>query len=132
MNATTAAKAVDRVINAFPADEQSQVRESFGGSLKLVIAQTLVASASGKGRIACFELLKASPPISALIRDNKTYQLTSMMQISGNAGCRRFDDALMQLVREGKITAETAYLRAGSKEMFEPLVSPRFLEEALA
>jgi twitching motility protein PilT len=132
LNATTAHKAVDRVISAFPVDEQAQVRESFAGALKLVLAQTLVESADGKGRVGCFELLKATRPICNVIKDCKTFQIPSLMTIGSSAGMQTFDDALMALVRSGKIKAETGYIQASNKDLFEPLVPPKFLEELLA
>lgn len=132
LNATTAHKAIDRVIASFPSDEQCQIRESFAGALKLVLAQHLVEAKDGKGRVGCFELLKATQPIANAIRDNKTFQIPSLMQIGQASGMRSFDDSLMELVRQSRITPETAYMRANSKEAFEPLVSPKFLEELLA
>ena len=132
LNATTAVKAIDRVITSFPNDEQAQVKESFAGSLKLVIAQALVQAASGQGRVGAFEILKCTHAVSNLIREGKTFQIHSLMQIGQNLGMRTFDEALMQLVREGRITGETAYLRAHAKEAFAPLVPPKFLEEVLA
>jgi twitching motility protein PilT len=132
LNATTAAKAVDRVIATFPVDEQSQVRESFAGALKVIVAQALVQSADGKGLVGCFEILKGTLSIANCIRDGKTFQIPSIMQIGSKSGMRTFDDSLMDLVRAGKVTAETAYLRANRKELFEPLVAPKFLEDLLA
>ena len=75
---------------------------------------------------------KGTHGVANLIRDNKTFQIGSLMQIGQTLGMRTFDDALMDLVRKSKITAETAYLRATNKDAFVPLVSPRFLEEVLA
>lgn len=132
LNATTAAKAVDRVISSFPADEQQQVRESFADCVKLVIAQMLLPAAGGKGRVAAFEILKGTHAIANLIKDCKTFQIPSIMQIGATTGQRTFDDALLELVRTGKIAPETAYLRATTKENFEALVPPKFLEELLA
>ena len=132
LNATTAHKAVDRVIASFPVDEQSQVRESFAGALKVVLAQSLVQAADGKGLVGCYEVLKGTLSVANCIRDGKTFQIPSIMQIGQSAGMRTFDDSLMGLVRSGKVTPETAYLRANSKDLFEPLVSPKFLEDLLA
>lgn len=132
LNATTAHKAIDRIISSFPADEQCQVRESFADSLRMIIAQQLVPAAGGKGRLAVFEMLKGTRAIANLIRDNKTFQIPSIMQIGQSSGMRTFDDSLMDLVRTGRIAPETAYMRATSKDAFEPLVPPKFLEELLA
>lgn len=129
LNATTAHKAIDRVITSFPPEEQSQVRESFADSLQMIVAQQLVPAAGGKGRVGCYEVLKGTRAIGNLIRDNKTFQIPSMMQIGQASGMKTFDDALMDLVRQGRVSPETAWMRAASKEAFEPLVSPKFLEE---
>ena len=129
LNAKTTAKAIDRVISAFPPDDRPQVRESFAGSLKLCIAQTLVKKADNTGLTGCFEILKGTFSVSSLIRDDKTFQIPSALQIGQHAGMRTFDMALMQMVRGGIITPETAYARATQKETFEPLVSAKFLEE---
>jgi len=132
MNATTAHKAIDRIIGSFPHDEQAQVRESFAGSVKIVIGQSLVPSLDGKSLVGCFEILKGTHSVAQMIRDNKTFQLPSLMQISSHCGMKTFDDSLMDLVRTERISAETAYMRATSKDTFEPLVTPKFLEEYLA
>ena len=79
-----------------------------------------------------FEVLKGTNAVATLIRDNKTYQIPSLMQIGQNLGMRTFDEALLQLVRDGRVSPEVAYMKATTKDIFEPLVSPRFLEELLA
>lgn len=131
LNATTAAKAVDRIIGAFPADEQPQVRESFAGSLKLALAQALIP-AKGGGRVACVEVLRSTAAVINVIRDNKTFQIPSLMQIGQSSGMKAFDDALMDLVRDGKVAPEVAYMRATAKASFESMVPAKFLEEVLA
>ncbi|MEM7245859.1 MAG: PilT/PilU family type 4a pilus ATPase [Acidobacteriota bacterium] len=131
LNATTAHAAVDRIIASFPVDEQGQVRESFAGALKLIVAQGLVPRADGKGRTACFELLWSTGPIANAIRDGKTFQIPSLMQIGRAAGLCSFDDALLELLRTGVVSAEDAYMRAQNREAFAPYVSEKFLEELL-
>jgi twitching motility protein PilT len=132
LNSTSAHKAVDRILASFPADEQGQVRESFAGSIKLVLAQMLVPGPGDKKRVACFEILRSTVGVVNTIKENRMNQLPSLMQIGSSAGMRTFDDALLALVREGKVTPETAYVKASNKEAFAPLVSPRFLEELFA
>ena len=132
LNSTSAAKAIDRVISSFPTDEQPQIRASISESLKYVIAQRLVPAKEAHRQVACFEVLKGTTTIAALIRDEKTYQIQSAMQIGRSQGMQTFDDALRDNMQRGRITPETAYLAALKKEDFEPLVSKEFLERGEA
>jgi len=131
LNTTTAAKTVDRLIESFAPAEQQQVRTALSESLKAVICQNLMPRIDGKGRVALFEILVGSPTVRALIRDNKTYQLLSAMQIGRSAGMRTVDMSLLELVQTKLITPEAAYLRSQDKQIFEALVSPAFLREAM-
>ena len=128
LNSTTAGRAVDRLISSFPSDEQPQVRTSLAESLKYIIAQRLIPAVGDRRRVACFEVLKGTTSVAAMIRDEKTFQLPSAMQMGKSAGMQTFDDALAKLVRLEQITPEEAYLHAESKAAFEPLVSEEFLE----
>ena len=128
LNSTTAGRAVDRLISSFPFDEQPQVRTSLAESLKYIIAQRLIPSIGDRRRVACFEVLKGTVSAAAMIRDEKTYQLPSAMQLGKGKGMQTFDDALVKLIEAGQITPEEAYLHAESKTAFEPLVSEEFLE----
>ncbi len=127
INATGAAKAIDRVISSFPVDEQPQIRASLSESLKFVIAQRLLAAKQARKQVAAFEILKVTSNISNLIRDEKTYQIHSAMQIGRSQGMQTFDDALRDLVKRERITAETAYMASIKKEDFEAMLSPEFL-----
>jgi twitching motility protein PilT len=128
INSTSAPKAIDRIISSFPADEQAQIRTSLSESLKYVTAQRLLPSKDGRHRVACFEILKGDSSISNMIRDEKTFQIHSAMQIGRSKGMQTFDEGLRDLVRRDRITPETAYLASEKKEDFEPLVSTEFLE----
>ncbi|MBW3563330.1 MAG: PilT/PilU family type 4a pilus ATPase [Acidobacteria bacterium] len=128
INSTSAPKAIDRIISSFPVDEQAQIRTSLSESLKYVTAQRLLPSKQKHRQVACFEILKADGSIANLIRDEKTYQIYSAMQIGRSRGMQTFDDGLKDLLKRGEIMPETAYLAAEKKEDFEPLVSADFLE----
>ena len=128
LDSVDAIKAVGRVISSFPSNQQSQVRTALADSLRLVIAQKLLPGIEHGSRVACFEILKGTLSVSHLIREDKLFQLGSVMQIGQSKGMQRFDDALKHLVRHGRLHPETAYLAADSKEAFEPLVSEDFLE----
>jgi twitching motility protein PilT len=127
LNSTSAPKAIDRLISSFPADEQPQIRASLSESLKFVIAQRLLPAKEGRKQVACFEILKGTSNIANMIRDEKTFQIYSAMQIGRSLGMQTFDEALKDLVRRDQITPETAYMAAQKKEEFEPLVSAEFL-----
>lgn len=128
LNSTTAHKAIDRIIASFEADEQPQIRSSLSDSLKFVIAQRLLPAKSPKRQVVAFEVLKGTTSVAAMIRDEKTFQLPSAMQMGKTQGMQTFDDALKDLVRKNLIEPETAYMAATNREDFEPLVSAEFLE----
>jgi twitching motility protein PilT len=129
LNSTSAPKSIDRIIGSFPSDEQPQVRASLSESLKYVIAQRLLPAKEGRKQVACFEILKGTSNIGSMIRDEKTFQIYSAMQIGRSLGMQTFDEALKDLVRRDQISAETAYMAANKREEFEPLLSPEFLKQ---
>lgn len=128
MNSTTAPKAIDRLIASFPIDQQPQIRASLSDSLRFVIAQRLLPAREKGKLVADFEILKGTMSVTSLIRDEKTFQIPSAMQIGRGDGMQTHDDALSDLLRRRLITPETAYLAATSKAEFENLVSEDFLE----
>ncbi len=130
LNSTSAPKAIDRLISSFPPDEQPQIRASLSESLKYVIAQRLLPAKESRKQVAAFEILKGTSNISNMIRDEKTFQIYSAMQIGRSLGMQTFDEALRDLVKRNQITPETAYMAAQKKEDFEPLVPAEFLKAA--
>jgi twitching motility protein PilT len=128
INATSAPKAIDRIISSFPAEEQPQIRASISESLKYIIAQRLLPSKQPHKQVAAFEVLKGTSTIANMIRDEKTFQIHSAMQIGRSQGMQTFDEALRDLVKRDQITGETAYMAAIKKEDFETFVSPGFLQ----
>ncbi len=130
LNSTSAPKALDRLIMSFPIDEQPQIRASLSESLKYVIAQRLLPAKEGRGQVACFEVLKGTTNIANMIRDEKTFQIHSAMQIGRSQGMQTFDEALRDLIKRNAISAETAYMAASKKEDFEAFVSPEFLKSS--
>jgi len=130
MHTTSAIQTVERLVTAFPPDEQAAVRMSLSESLKYVVSQSLIPRKDGVGRVAVFEVLKGTLSVGNLIRDNKTFQLPSMMQIGRSVGMQNVDMALMDLVEADLITAEVAWARADNPENFAPLCDPQFLMNA--
>ena len=86
LHTTGAARTVDRIVDAFPTDQQEQIRTQLASSIVAVISQLLMVKADGKGRVACFEIMITTPSIQALIRDNKTFRITSDIQTGAKFG----------------------------------------------
>jgi twitching motility protein PilT len=121
LHTTTAASTVDRVIDQFPTDRQAQIRVMLSESLRGVIAQTLCRKVGG-GRVAALEVLLVNSAISNLIREGKTFQINSMMQVGRAQGMVTLNDALADLVKRGQITPEEALLRAVDKPGMDVLL----------
>ena len=120
-----AVSSIERLINSFPADEQPQVRGMLAESLVGIVAQQLLKTADGKGRIAAHEILIGTSGISAIIREGKTFQIASLMQSSQAVGMQTMDMALERLVARGAITAEAALEKAIDKESFVRLMKQK-------
>jgi twitching motility protein PilT len=121
LHTTTAPSTVDRVIDQFPADRQAQIRIMLSESLKGVIAQNLCRKIGG-GRIAALEVLIVTSAISNLIREGKTFQIASMMQVGKAVGMVSLNDALMDMVTRKMVTPEEALSKAVDKASFESLL----------
>jgi len=115
-----AANTIDRLIDAFPADEQAQVRTTLAESLAAVVSQLLLRTATG--RCAVNEILLKTPGLPNVIREGNTPMITSIIQAGRAAGMQLMDDALMALVESGRVTARDAYLKAINKQRFEGLI----------
>ena len=114
-----AAKTIDRVIDAFPADEQPQARLSLSESLAGVVSQQLLRTADGKGRCAANEVLIRTSGLANVIREGNTPMLLNIIQSGKNVGMQTMDDALFVLVQTGTIRPEDAYFKALDKARFE-------------
>jgi len=121
LHTTTAASTVDRVIDQFPTDRQAQIRIMLSESLKGVIAQTLCKKVGG-GRAAALEVLIVTSAVSNLIREAKTFQIPSIMQVGKSVGMVSLNDALMDLVAKKLVAAEEAYSKSVDKGGFEALL----------
>lgn len=107
-----AATTVDRIIDAFPANQQEQIRAVLSVALSSVISQTLLPKASGKGRVAAFEILHNTAAVANLIREKKTNRITSVIQTSSKLGMVTLDDYLLMLYRKKVITGDVCLERA--------------------
>jgi twitching motility protein PilT len=122
VHTNSAPATIDRIINAFPADEQPQVRGMLAESLAGIVAQQLLKTADGKGRVAVHEILIGTAGVGATIREGKTFQITSLMQSSQGVGMQTMDMALERLVAKGTVTADQALEKAIDKESFTKLM----------
>ena len=129
LHTQSAAKTIDRVIDVFPAHQQSQIRTTLSESLKGVVAQNLFKRIDKKGRMAVLEILVVTPAVSNLIREGKTFQIPSAIQTGKKYGMQSLDDAILLALEEKKISPEDAYDKAIVKERFIQFLStpPEFL-----
>ncbi len=119
LHTNSAAKTVDRIIDAFPKDSQEQVRTMLSESLKGVICQQLLKTADGHGRVAALEIMVGTSALSNLIREGKTFQIPSIMQTARKEGMQLMDQHVLELLKTRKITAEEAYRCCSDKKQFE-------------
>jgi twitching motility protein PilT len=120
LHTSSAAKTVDRIIEVFPANQQEQIRNTLSDGLRAVIAQNLFKRIDKKGRIAALEIMIAIPAIRNLIREAKTFQIPSSMQTGKKYGMQTLDDAIMELLKAKRISADDAYAKCNNKEIFRP------------
>jgi twitching motility protein PilT len=125
VHTNSAPATIDRIINAFPAEEQPQVRGMLAESLAAIVAQQLLKTADGAGRVAAHEILLGSSALAAMIREGKTFQIASLMQAGGAVGMQTMDAALERLVGRGVVLPEDALEKAIDKEAFQKLLSRR-------
>ena len=107
LHTKSAPNAIDRIIDVFPPEQQEQIRIQLADVLEAVIGKSLLPKIGG-GRIAAYEILVATPAVRSLIRQNKSFQITSAMQTGKRQGMQLLDDALGDLVRKGIVTLDDA------------------------
>ncbi|MBU0962262.1 MAG: type IV pilus twitching motility protein PilT [Proteobacteria bacterium] len=118
LHTNSAAKTIDRIINAFPAEQQAQTRTMLSESLKAVIAQQLLKTKDGKGRCAAIEVLLGSSALASIIRDGKITQIDSLIQTGKSQGMQTMDQHLQDMLEKGMITREAAKEKAMNKSLF--------------
>jgi twitching motility protein PilT len=117
LHTNSAAKAVDRIIDAFPANEQEQIRVVLAETLRAVVAQQLLKK-KVSGRVPAFEVLLGSSALSNAIRESKTSQINNQIQTGRSRGMISMDQSLLELVRAGHVDGEAALDRAFDRENF--------------
>jgi twitching motility protein PilT len=124
LHTNNARKTVDRIIDVFPSDQQSQVRTMLAASLKGVVAQLLMKKADGKGRVAVNEIMVSNPPSASIIREGATQKLYDVI-IGGKAqGMQFMDEAIWQKLRDGYVSPMEAYMKAIDKTRFKSFLPP--------
>ncbi len=118
LHTTGAVRTIDRIVDAFPTNQQEQIRTQLAGNLKSIISQTLVPRKSGFGRVAAFEIMIVTPAIQNLVRENKSYRITSAIQTGHKFGMNLLDEHLLALYRRGIVKLEDCAIRAQNAEEF--------------
>lgn len=118
LHTSSAVKAVDRIIDIFPASQKGQIRSMMSESLEAVIAQKLLKTKDNKGRVPALEIMMATTAIRNLIREDRIYQITSVMQAGGVEGMQTLDQDLQRLVSQGKIERSAAVQIADNPKLF--------------
>lgn len=132
LHTNNARKTVDRIVDVFPADQQSQVRTMLAASLKGVVAQLLMKKADGKGRAAVNEIMVSTPAVGSIIREGATQKLYDVI-IGGKAeGMQFMDEAIWQRLRDGDVSPMEAYMKAIDKNRFKAFLPPEEAKMAIA
>ncbi|MDQ8209061.1 type IV pilus twitching motility protein PilT [Coraliomargarita sp. SDUM461003] len=122
LHTPSAAKTVDRIIDVFPGAQQHQIRATLAEALVGVVSQNLFKRVDEPGRVAAFEVLVVDTPITNLIREGKTFQIPSMIEIGRKKGNRPLDDSIMEHLMAQRISGEEAYEKCINKEIFRPFL----------
>lgn len=123
LHTVDAVQTVDRIVDVFPTHQQQQVRMQLSVNLVGVISQTLLRRSDGRGRVAAFETLVATSAVRNLIRENKTFQISSLIQTGGRAKMQSLDQNMAKLVEMGIVAYEEAKARAKDPGEFERLIN---------
>jgi twitching motility protein PilT len=116
------AQTVDRIIDIYPPQQQSQIRIQFSQVLVAIISQALLPKVSSKGRVAAFEILLANPAVRNLIREGKTHEITSIIQLNNATGMLTLDQSLANLVKQGLTAREEALSRSSHPDRLEKML----------
>jgi twitching motility protein PilT len=129
LHTNSAAKTVDRLIDAFPANEQEQIRISLSESLSAIVSQLLLRTVDGKGRLAINEILLRTSALPNVVREGNTPMLASIIAGGRALGMQTMDDALFDAASKGLVAPRDAHMKAQDKPRFEKLL-PRDEQQA--
>ena len=121
VHTNSATATINRFVNAFSASQQPQIRGMMADALAGIVAQQLLRTKDGKGRIAAHEILIGNRGVGSAIRESKTTMIPSLIQAGARDGMQSMDATLERLVKAGKVTAQDALERATSKDHFARL-----------
>jgi twitching motility protein PilT len=124
LHTNNARKTVDRIIDVFPADQQSQVRTMLAASLRGVLAQLLCRRSDKPGRTAVHEIMFATPAVAAIIREGATQKLNDVITGGKSEGMQFMDESIWSKLREGIISPQEAYMKAIDKNRFKKFLPP--------
>jgi twitching motility protein PilT len=119
LHTSNAARTLDRILDAFPVEQQGQIRTMVSESLRGIISQQLVPRIDGAGRVIALEIMVNTPAVANLIRESKTFMLPGIIQTGKKLGMKLMDDSLLELMEQGVISPHEAYDRAEQKKIFE-------------
>lgn len=122
LHTSDVAQTVNRIVDVFPAHQQQQIRTMLSFTLQAIICQQLVPKQHGKGRALAAEVMIASPAIRALVRDNKSHQIMSIIQTGAQIGMRTMNQSLFELYRNGTISFEDAMAHTSDEADFQRLM----------
>ena len=125
LHTTDAAQTVDRVIDIFPADQQQQIRLQLSQVIEAVLVQTLLPRLTG-GRIAAFEIMTATPAVRNLIREHKTFELHSVMQLSAKDRMQTLNDALANLVKKHLVSENEAVIKSSQPDRLAKMLKSHY------
>jgi twitching motility protein PilT len=117
LHTRSAAKTVDRIIDVFPPSQQNQVRAMFAESMRGIVSQQLIPRADGQGRALAYEILVDTPAVGNLIREGKTFQMPSIMQMGTREGMVLMDQSIIRLMQSKQISYEQAFARVENKKL---------------
>ncbi|HEY6854348.1 MAG TPA: type IV pilus twitching motility protein PilT [Gemmatimonadales bacterium] len=129
LHTNSAAESINRIIDIFPAHQQTQIRTQLSFVLEGVITQTLLQKAKGRGRVMAAEILVVTPAIRALIRDDKVEQIPSMMQAGKKHGMQTLNDALYQLYMNREVVKEECLRVSGNPNEFLRMIGEAPMDE---
>lgn len=122
LHTNNAQKTIDRIIDAFPADQQELVRTMLSTSLRGVVAQLLMRKKDGGGRVAVNEILIANPAVASIIREGATFKLRDVIKSGHADGMLLMDDCIQGFLDQGVVSAQEAYMKSIDKQRFLPYV----------
>ena len=118
LHTNSAAESIERMINVFPPHQQGQIRTQLAESILGIVAQTLLPTLDGEGRVPVIELMIANPAIRNIIREEKVHQMTTLIQMGKKDGMISLDQSLKILLSDGKISRDDAIKKAVDKKVF--------------